>query len=310
MSHRQLHRSLRRYPRLRLGWVLAAAVLAAAVTATSAAAADVKAVSGAATGVSVTGDLGVISPTPTVSLSADESSPPSASGPFTESAPSVTLASPLPFNVFSTGALTVTTGAGNLMGGGNEGFVEAEALVQNVVLGPNFATASSLASSCRADGDGARGTTVIEGGMLNGQPFPPTPTPAPNTVIPLEGLGTVTLNEQVVSAGAGPGTTTKVVVNAVHARFSSGTGGILPANQTAEIIIGQVTCESTRGDTGALPPATVSPTTPAPAVTSPPGAGRPLASTGSDDNLLGLGLLALGLGGLLRMALRSRRSRS
>jgi len=310
MSHREAHGARRHCSWARQGSVLAAFGLAVVLPASSAAAVDVKAVSGAATGVSVTGDVGVIPPTPTVSLSADENSPPSALGPFTASAPSATLVTALPFNVFSTGALTVTTTAGNLTGEHDSGFVEAQALVQNVVLGPNFATASSIASSCRADGKGARGTTVIQGGMLNGQPFPPTPTPPPDTVIPVAGLGTVTLNEQVVTAGTGPGTT-KVVVNAVHARFSSGTGGILPQDQTAEAIIGQVTCESTRGDTGPLPPTTVSPpTTPAPQVTSPPAALRPpLASTGSDDSLLVLGLLALCVGSLLWSALRPRQGR-
>ncbi len=307
MSQLEADRSRRHHWSVRLGSALAASSLAVALPAASAAAADVDAVSGTATGVSITGDAGVIPPTPTVSVSADETTPPSGLGPFTATAPSVTLPSPYPFNVFSTGALAVSTTAANLAGDDEGGSVEAQALVQNVILGPNIATASSIASSCRADGQGARGATVIQGGMLNGQPFPPTPTPAPNTVIPVAGLGTVTLNEQVVTSGSGSGgATRKLVVNAVHARFASGSGGILPDDQTAEAIIGQVTCEATSADTTPNPPTT--PVTSPPVVRSPPAApGGSLASTGSDDGLLALGLVALGLGGLTWSARRSCR---
>lgn len=275
----------------------------AVVVQASPAFADIHSVSGSASGVSVSGDLGVIAPTPNVALSADESSPPSALGPFTASAASVTLPTSLPFNVFSTGPLMVSTSAANVVGDNAAGSVQAQALVQNVVLGPNFATATSIASSCTADGDGARGTTVIQGGLLNGVPFPPTPNPAPNTVVPVPGLGTVTLNEQIPTSTVNPmGTSAKVVVNAVHARFASGGGGILPQDQTAEAIIAQVVCDAAGSNPTPSTTTTVAPTTlpPAPVAPPPAPAGR-LPTTGS-DNLLPLGVLALALGGLVRLA--------
>ena len=281
----------------------------------SPAGADVDRVAASATGVAITGDVGVIAPTPTVSLSADETSPPAALGPFTDTEASVVLPSPFSFNLFSTGPLAVDASAGGLAGEDPAGFVEARALVQTVALGPNFATATSIASSCTANDAATTGATVIQGGMLYGQPFPPTPTPGPNTVVPVEGLGTVTLNEQLVTTGVGPmgEGVRRIVVNAVHARFTStAAGGILPRDQEAEAVIGQVVCEAS---STAAPPnttTTVAPTTPAttvPVRTSPPADNRgQLPETGGDD-LRTLGLLAVGGGSLLRLVLRRVRSR-
>ncbi len=78
-----------------------------------------------------------------------------------------------------------------------------------------MATATSIASACYASGDGSTGTTVIQGGLLNGQPFG-NGTPAPDTVVDVPGIGTVTLNEQVHSDVTGSASMT---VNAVHARI-------------------------------------------------------------------------------------------
>ena len=275
------------------------------------AAADVDSVAGGATGVSVTGDLGTIPPTPTVSLSADETSSPAALGPFTDTVASVNLPSSLPFNVFSTGPLAAATSAGGLAGADPAGFVEARALVQTVVLGPNVATATSIASSCRAEDGAATGTTVIQDGMLLGQPFPPTNTPAPNTVVPVEGLGTVVLNEQMVtsSVGANGETTRQLVVNAVHARFtSSAAGGILPQDQEAEAVIGQVICQVTSSAPPTTTTAPPTPTTAAPAPTLAAPTRGSLPETGG-DNMLPLGLVAIGGGGLLGLALRRVRNR-
>ncbi len=292
-----------------ISWLRGAAIVAAClalVVQASPAGADVHTVTGGAAGVSITGDLGAIAPTPTVALSANEASPPSALGPFAASAASVTLPTSLPFNVFSTGALTVSTSAANVAGDDAAGRVESEALVRNVVLGPGFATASSIASSCTADDSGARGTTVIEGGTLNGAPFPPTPNPAPNTVVPVPGLGTVTLNEQVpTNVTNSTGTSAGLVVIAVHARSASGGGGILPQDQSAEAVIAQVVCEAARSDSP-MSSTTVAPT----ATTSPPATSRPpaphgtLPSTGS-ETLLPYGVIALALGGLVRVSVRS-----
>ncbi len=280
----------------------------------SPAAADVDSVSGKATGVVATGDLGVIPPTPTVGLVADESSPPSASGPFSASAPSVTLPSPFPFNLFSTGPLSVVTSARNVTGENGTGVVEAGALVQNVVLGPNLATATTIASSCTADDAGVRGETLIQGGQLFGAPFPPTPNPAPNTVMPFPGIGTITLNEQMVqsslqSDGSGA---SSLVVNAVHARFDGDGGGILPVGRTADIVIGQVTCEMARSDPPPAPTTTVPPTstTKAPVVTTTTVPRGSLPETGASRSALPLGIVAIALGVGLRSVVRSWRRSS
>ena len=297
-------------------WAQRAAPIPAGILAVlapaSPAAADVDAVFGSATGVAVTSDLADIPSVPTVALSADEASPASALGPFTASVASVALPSPLPFNVFSTGALTASIAARPLAGADDTGSIEASTLALTVVLGPNVATASSIASSCTADAAGARGTTVIQGGTLYGQPFPPTPTPAPNTVIAVPGAvtpppgfegvtGTITLNEQVATDAVGPaGGSRRLVVTAVHARLRLGGGGVLPQEQSAEAVIGQVICAAAF----TTPPATTTtapPTTTA-ATTTPVVRGT-LADTGGGGTLP-LGVAAFGIGAALRRALR------
>ena len=295
----------------RTACVLAVILSSAVLLQSSSAGADVDSVQGAATGVVVTGFLGAIPPTPTVALSADETSPPSALGPFTGTAATTSL-SAFP-GLFSTGALSVSTSAGNLAGENHAGRVEARAMVQNVNAGAGMATATSITSACAADGDGSTGTTMIEGGVLNGQPFA-NGTPTPNTVIDVPGIGTVTLNEQVRSDVAG---SASITVNAVHARYASGPGGILPPGQSAEAIIGQVVCRAVGPDvnvpttTTTVPPQTVpSTTTIAPAttavrVTTTPA--RTLPTTGS-ESYEGLGVLVVGTAALLwRLSRRSVR---
>jgi hypothetical protein len=263
---------------------------------TSTAWADVDVVEGGATGVIVTGFLGSIPPTPTVALSADESSPPTALGPFAVSHAGVSL--PGFPGLFSTGALAVSTSAGDVAGDNHGGFVQAAASAQNVNAGLGMATATSITSTCRADGSGSTGTTVIEGGMLNGQPFA-NGTPAPNTVVDVPGIGTVTLNEQVRNDVPG---SAHITVNAVHARYAAGPGGILPMDQSAEAIIGQVVCQATGPDvnvttttttpttTTSIPPATVAPPTITPRPTRP--AADALAESGSESYLV-LGVLGI-----------------
>jgi hypothetical protein len=294
----------------RTAYVLAIVLSSAVLLETSSAQADVDSVEGVATGVVVTGFLGAIAPTPTVALSADENSPPAALGPFTGTAASTSLAG-FP-GLFSTGALSVSTSAGNLAGENHAGRVEARAFVRNVNAGAGMATATSITSACAADGDGSTGSTVIEGGMLNGQPFA-NGTPTPNTVVDVPGIGTVTLNEQVRSDVAG---LASITVNAVHARYASGPGGILPSGQSAEAIIGQVVCRAVGPDvnvptsTTTVPPQTVPSTTttstPVTTVvrvttTSP----QALAATGS-ESYWRLGVLLVGTAAVLwRLSRRS-----
>ena len=259
--------------------------------------ADVDSVQGAATGVVVTGFAGEIPPTPTVALAADETSPPAALGPFTDTAAGTSL--PGFPEVFSTGALSVSAFAGDLSGEDHAGFVEARATALNVNAGASRATATSIESTCRATGDGSTGTTVIQGGMLDGQPFG-NGTPAPNTVIDVPGIGTVTLNEQIRTDVPG---SASITVNAVHARYASGPEGIAPTDGSAEAIIGQVVCRAVGPDvnvpttTTAPPTETVPTTTIVPVTTTPV---QTLPRTGSETYLT-LGVLALGSALALRL---------
>ena len=285
-------------PRWSLGVVwLALASAASLCLQTPAAWADVDVVEGGATGVIVTGFLGSIPPTPTVALSADESSPPAALGPFAVSHAGVSL--PGFSALFSTGALAVSTSAGDVAGDNHGGFAQARASAQDVNAGLGMATATAIVSTCRADGNGSTGTTVIEGGLLNGQPFA-NGTPAPNTVVDVPGIGTVTLNEQVRNDVPG---SAHIIVNAVHARYAAGPGGVLPTGQTAEAIIGQVVCRATGPDvnvtttttTTAVPTTTATTATPlATAAPSTRPAADTLAESGSESYLVVgvLGLLA------------------
>ena len=293
----------------RTAYVLAIVLTSAVLLQTSSAKADVDSVEGVATGVVVTGFLGAIPPTPTVALSADETSPPAALGPFTGTAASTSLTG-FP-GLFSTGALSVSTSAVNLAGENHAGRVEARAVVQNVNAGAGMATAISITSACTAGGDGSTGTTVIVGGMLNGQPFA-NGTPAPNTVVDVPGIGTVTLNEQVRNDVAG---VASITVNAVHARYASGPGGILPSGQSAEAIIGQVLCRAVGPDvnvpttTTTVPPQTVPSTTTSTPVTTvvrvPTTSAQVLPTTGSESHW-GLSVLFVGAAALLwRLSRRS-----
>ena len=280
--------------------VVAAALGVAVLLQSPAARADVDSVEGVATGVTVTGFLGAIAPTPTVAVSADETTPPAALGPFAATATGTSLAG-FP-TLFSTGALSVSTSAGSLAGDNHAGFVESRVVVQNVNAGAGMATATSIASTCNASGNGSTGTTLIQGALLNGQPFA-NGTPAPNTVVDVPGIGTVTLNEQVRTDVAG---SASITVNAVHARYASGPGGVLPQGQSAEAIIGQVVCRAVGPDvnvattTTTVPPRSVTTTTAVRVTTTVSGS---LASTGSQSHLA-LGMLVLGTAVLLRQLSR------
>ena len=154
------------------------------------------------------------------------------------------------------------------------------------------------------------GTTQIQGGQLFGQPFPPTPNPAPNTVIPVAGIGTVTLNEQMGQSSqlSNGSSSSSLVVNAVHARFDGGGGGILPQGQIADIVIAQVTCEVARTDPTPASTTTVAPTPttkpPLPTTTTIRRGSLPVTGHSSS---LPLGVVAIGLGVALRSVVRGWR---
>lgn len=266
--------------------------------------ADVDSVQGVATGVVVSGFLGAIPPTPTVALNADESSPPAALGPFAGTSTGTSL--PGFVELFSTGALSVSTSAANLAGENHAGSVESRAVVLDVDAGAGLATATSIASVCTASGNGSTGTTFIQGALFNGEPFA-NGTPAPNTVIQVPNIGTVTLNEQVRSDVPG---SAAITVNAVHARYAAGPGGVLPQGQSAEAIIGQVVCRAVGPDVNVAQTTTTtvapSTTTTVPATTV-VGVTTTVAGTlaaSGPPGYLGLGVLLLGTAVVLRLLAR------
>jgi hypothetical protein len=151
---------------------------------------------------------------------------------------------------------------------GHLGFSESSASVANVVLGTT--NLGVLSSQCRADGNGARGSTTVVGA-------PGIPTNPPVGFIPQQlpaGLLSLVLNEQIVNNT--PGTAT-ITVNAAHANIL----GI-------DIIIGQSVCRAFGPDvnvtTTAPPPgptttSTAPPPGPTTTTTACPSTGCPTTTT-------------------------------
>jgi hypothetical protein len=224
--------------------VVGTVVLATLLT-TGPAAADVTSVGGGAYGESVAtkllaGNVPVNSgPLPQVSL------PAAGGGPFTKSAASATV--PM---LLSAGVLTVSTSGRNL--GSHRGTATSSASVANVKLGAGQLTATVVKSSCTASGPGSTGSTTVLGTNLPGL----SANPAPNTVIAVPGLGSVTFNEQIRSNT--PGVRTSITVNAIHVRLTN-------ALAAGDIIISHSRCVATGPDV--LVTATTPPTSPP---TSPP----------------------------------------
>lgn len=257
----------------------------------AAGAVDVEAVAAQASGLTITGAV-TVTPIPAVGMAAGEASPPGALGPVSDAVASYSLA-----GLFSSNLMVVGASAGGLAGDSPAGFVEARSAVQGVTtfFGSGSASASVVGAACRASGEDISGVTVIEDGVLLGQPV--SPSPAPNTVVALPN-GTVTFNEQQVQAD---GAASVIVVNAIHARLEF--GGLAGASPSVDAIIGSVRCQVALSATPA-PPTTLPPgaTTvpPSPTTTrspvAPPADTQP--RTGSPD-VLALGLLlvvaALGL---------------
>ncbi|HEV3401490.1 MAG TPA: choice-of-anchor P family protein, partial [Acidimicrobiales bacterium] len=159
---------------------------------------------------------------------------------------------PVPL-VISVGLLEACTrGAGvatNEEVAGHLGFSESSASVANVVLGTT--NLGVVSSECRADGNGARGSSTIVGS--SGLPTNPLPNTLPS--LPA-GLLSLVLNEQIVNNT--PGTAT-ITVNAVHANIL----GI-------DIIIGQSVCNAFGPDVNVSTTAPTVVTTQPPVVTTQP----------------------------------------
>ena len=103
-------------------------------------------------------------------------------------------------------------------------------------------------------------------------------------------------------------------MNAVHARYEGGPGGVLPSGQSADAIIGQVVCRTAGPDvnvpttsstvTTQPVPTTIPPAVTVVRVTTTTPANHP--DTGSSSHLT-LGLVALATGVALRRQLRGGR---
>jgi hypothetical protein len=197
--------------------VLTAGLLAVAA---SPAYADVTSVSGGAFGesVDVTTVLGVhvtSGPISTVTL------PSGGGGPFTQSVLSVSVP-----NVLSTGVLNVST-QGTL---GASGGSSSSADVAGVSALGGALTATAIRSSCTVGPNSSSGSTTLVGATLGGLPV--ALNPAPNTTLTVPGVGSVTLNEQIPTGGAG---NYSLTVNAIHVHLAGPLGN-------GDIIISQSRC--------------------------------------------------------------------
>ena len=207
--------------RLRLLHLSAAffAVIACMAVLASSAFADVTEVSGGAFGESV--DVTTLlnahvtsGPLPSVTL------PATGGGPFTNSV----LSANVP-GLLTAGVLNVSTEGGNL--GSHQGFAKSSASVANVNALAGLITAQVIASECNSNGDGSTGSSTLTTVRVLGTLV--AVNPAPNTVINLPAVGSVTLNEQVRPSD-GPGDTS-IIVRAIHIRLNGtlGNGDVIIA---------------------------------------------------------------------------------
>ncbi len=211
-------------PRLR-SVLLSSAVIAPTVVVCVAgpAFADVTSVAGGAFGISaavtvpVTGALG-LAPSPSVVL------PTTGGGPITRTAAKATVGS-----LASTGVLTVSTSGDAQVSHGRTTRSSATVDALNVA---GRLSASTVTSRCASNGDGSTGSTTLEGvtGIVTAT------VPAPNTVVQLPGVGSVTLNEQTVTSQ--PGAKSAITVNALDVRIDP---ALLPGT-SGQIIVGQSRC--------------------------------------------------------------------
>lgn len=242
--------------------------------------ADVDSVAGSAFGASITSTLlgTVLAPSPP-NISGSATEPTDGYGPISASncplPVATTICVQLP-GVVSLGVINASTQGAGVAGDSHLGFATSSASVANVAVGALgtglFATAVS--STCTADGNGARGSTQVLNGTLNGTPL--VQAPAAGTTLSVPGILTVVLNEQlpippatsinsVGSAG--------IIVNGAHITVLPniiGTG-------TVDIILAQSRCQAIGPDvnvvqttTSTTAPSTTTTTTAATTTTTAP----------------------------------------
>jgi hypothetical protein len=99
--------------------------------------------------------------------------------------------------------------------------VEGRASVSNIDVGGGVVVAQAMESRCAGGAGRLSGTATLTDVRVAGMPV--RGNPAPNTVVSVEGVATVTLDEQIVAADS-------ITVNAVHVQLLTGEVGdvILP----------------------------------------------------------------------------------
>lgn len=141
---------------------------------------------------------------------------------------------------FATSSTLTATTAGDPTTGDASASATVEQL--DVNLGPLLAASlTGVNATCNATPSGATGNGIITAGSVTSGILPPlalTANAAPNTIVGIPGVVTVTLNEQSTDSNG------VLTVNAVHIKVLSGNG--------ADVIVGHAQC-------GGAPPVQATP---------------------------------------------------
>ena len=137
--------------------------------------------------------------------------------------------------VLTAGVLDVSSEGANL--GTHAGFSTSTAEVANVNLLSGALTAELITATCTSNGDGSTGSSSLLNASAGGSPL--DVSPPPNTTIPIGPIGTIVLNEQIVTNT--PGVETKITVNAIHITLNV-------AGITGDVIISQARCRAAGPD--------------------------------------------------------------
>jgi hypothetical protein len=189
-----------------------------------------------------------VGPIPSVTL------PATGGGPISDSL--LTVDAP---GVVTTGVLNVSTQGARL--GEHAGNAQSSAQVAGVTALTDVLTANLVTSSCTSNGDGSSATTTLANANVSGIGAIGA-NPAPNTVVTVADVATITFNEQTRSDV--PGQQSSITVNAIHVRLNASVG-------TGDIVIAQSRCSAIGPDVLApttAPPATTAPVNPAAAAVS------------------------------------------
>ena len=263
--------------------LLAAVTMGAAVLFYSAspARADVDAVAGSAFGASITSTLlgTVLAPSPP-GISGSATEPVDGFGPIGASncplPVGTTICVQVP-GVLSIGAVNASTQGGGVAGENHLGFATSSASVADVAVGVvgQGLFAQAVSSTCTADGNGARGSTQVTGGVLGGNPV--LQAPAVGTALGIPGILEIVLNEQLpippatsINSVGNAG----IIVNGARITLLPTLGGL---TGTLSIILAQSVCAAAGPDvnvvqttSSTVPPTSSSTVPPTSSSTVPP----------------------------------------